>query len=143
MSLDEKQKDQVKKVFEFLDTDKDEKLTPKQIIYGLGILGKNLSNKEQKKINKDFFDCDIDQFSALCAEKVDFKAVDRSMANAFEIIQCKDKPGYISQKDFIFVLKRFNEAITDKDINDIMNEVGSDGSGYINLGKLAREMLVK
>lgn len=142
MSLDEKQKEQCQKVFEFLDTDKDEKLTPRQVIYGLGILGRTLSNKEQKKILKDFFDCDIDGFCALCAEKVDFKAVDRSMANAFEIIQDKDKPGYISQKDFIFVLKRFNEATTDKDINDIVNEVGGDG-GYINLQKLAREMLVK
>ena len=60
-----------------------------------------------------------------------------------KILESKEKPGFISQKDFIFILKKFNENITDKDINDIIKEVGSNAEGYINLENLAKEMLVK
>lgn len=140
--MDEKNKELCKNIFQFLDKNQDEKLTPQEIIYGLGILGKTLSNKETKKILKEYFDCDLDGFINICQEKVDFKTAEKSMADAFNIVESKEKPGYISTKDFIFVLKQFNEAITDKDINDIVKEIGSDG-GYISLSKLARDMLVK
>lgn len=139
--MDDKQKELCKNIFQFLDKNNDEKISPQELIYGLGILGKNLSNKETKKILKEYFDCDLDGFINICQEKVDFKEADKSMAEAFNIIESKEKPGYISQKDFIFVLRRFNETITDKDVNDIVKEIGEEG-GYISLNKLARDMLV-
>ena len=60
------------------------------------------------------------------------------MVRSFNILENKEKPGFISQKDFIFILKKFNDNITDKDINDIIKEVGSTGDGYINLENLAK-----
>ena len=85
----------------------------------------------------------MDTFLNICAEKVNFKNVDVEMVKSFNILESKDKPGYISQKDFIFILKKFKENITDKDIKDIIKKVGSTGDGYINLENLAKEMLVK
>ena len=64
------------------------------------------------------------------------------MVKSFKILESKEKPGFISQKDFIFILKKFNDNVTDKDINDIIKEVGSTGDGYINLENLAKEMLL-
>ncbi len=85
----------------------------------------------------------MDQFKNLCAEQVKFSEVDAKLVKAFNILESKEKPGYISQKDFIFVLKRLIENITDKDVNDIIKEVETDSDGYINLENIAREMLLK
>ena len=96
-----------------------------------------------KKIKNDYPSCDLDSFMNLCAEQVKFNEVDAELVKAFSILESKEKPGYISQKDFIFVLKNFIENITEKDINDIIKEVGAGADGYINLENLAKEMLLK
>ena len=109
----------------------------------MGVLGKTCTNKEKKQIKSDYSNCDLDTFMNLCAEKVNFNDVDAGLIKSFSFLESQEKPGYISQKDFIFVLKRFIENITDKDINDITKEVGVGDDGYINLESLAREMLLK
>ena len=143
MSLTQEQKHECEKLFKFLDKDKDEQLTAREVIIGLGVLGKTLTITEQKTIRKDYTSCDLDSFMSLCAEKVNFSEVDASIVKAFNFLESKEKPGYISQKDLIFVLKRFIENITDLDINDIIKEVGAGPDGYINLENLAKEMLLK
>ena len=80
---------------------------------------------------------------SLCEQKVKFNEVNADLFKSFSILESREKPGYISQKDFIFVLKRFIENITEKDINDIIKEVGAGADDYINLENLAKEMLVK
>ena len=143
MSLTQEQKNEVEKVFKFLDKEKKELLTGRQVIIGLGVLGKTCTIKEKKQIKSDYSNCDLDTFMNLCAEKVNFNDVDAGLIKSFSFLESHEKPGYISQKDFIFVLKRFIENITDKDINDITKEVGVGDDGYINLESLAREMLLK
>ena len=143
MSLTQEQKSEVEKVFKFLDKEKKELLTGRQVIIGLGVLGKTCTIKEKKQIKSDYSNCDLDTFMNLCAEKVNFNDVDAGLIKSFSFLESQEKPGYISQKDFIFVLKRFIENITDKDINDITKEVGVGDDGYINLESLAREMLLK
>ena len=112
-SLTQEQKKECEKLFKFLDKDNDQQLTGREVVIGLGVLGKTCTITEQNKIKNDYTNCDL------------------------------EKPGFISQKDFIFVLKRFFENITDKDINDITKEVGVGDDGYINLEGLAKEMLLK
>ena len=142
-SLTQEQKEECERLFKYLDKDNDEQLTSRELIVGLGVLGKVCTVFEEKNIINEHPKCDLDTFLSICAEKVNFKNVDVEMVKSFNILESKDKPGFISQKDFIFILKKFNENITDKDINDIIKEVGSTGDGYINLENLAKEMLVK
>ncbi len=142
-SLNQEQKHEVQKLFKFLDKDNDQQLTSREVIIGLGVLGKTFTIVEQKKLAGNYPSCDLEGFMNLCAEHVKFNEVDAKIVKAFNILESKEKPGFISQKDFIFVLKRFIENITDKDINDIIKEVESGPDGYINLESLAKEMLVK
>ena len=142
-SLNQEQKHEVQKLFKFLDKDNDQQLTSREVIIGLGVLGKTFTIVEQKKLAGNYPSCDLEGFMNLCAEHVKFNEVDAKIVKAFNILESKEKPGFISQKDFIFVLKRFVENITDKDINDIIKEVESGPDGYINLESLAKEMLVK
>ena len=142
-SLNQEQKHEVQKLFKFLDKDNDQQLTSREVIIGLGVLGETFTIVEQKKLAGNYPSCDLEGFMNLCAEHVKFNEVDAKIVKAFNILESKEKPGFISQKDFIFVLKRFVENITDKDINDIIKEVESGPDGYINLESLAKEMLVK
>ena len=142
-SLTQEQKEECERLFKFLDKDQDNQLTGRELIIGLGGLGKVCTMAEQKNLINVHKVCDLDTFLNICAEKVNFKNTDIEMAKSFKILESKEKPGFISQKDFIFILKKFNENITNKDINDIIKEVGSNAEGYINLENLAKEMLVK
>ena len=76
---------------------------------------------------------------SLCEQKVKFNEVNADLVKSFSILESREKPVCISQKDFIFVLKRFIENIIEKDINDI----GAGADDYINLENLAKEMLLK
>ena len=49
MSLSEDQKKECERLFKFLDKDKDELLTGREVILGLGVLGKTFTISEQKK----------------------------------------------------------------------------------------------
>ena len=142
-SLTQEQKEECERLFKFLDKDQDNQLTGRELIIGLGVLGKVCTMAEQKNLINVHKECDLDTFLNICAEKVNFKNVDIEQVKSFKVLESPEKPGYISKKDFIFILKKFNENITDKDINDIIKEVGSNAEGYINLENLAKEMLVK
>ena len=142
-SLTQEQKKECEKLFKFLDKDNDQQLTGREVVIGLGELGKTCTITEQNKIKSDYTNCDLEAFMGLCAEKVNFSEVDSNLVKSFSFLESAEKPGFISQKDFIFVLKRFFENITDKDINDITKEVGVGDDGYINLEGLAKEMLLK
>ena len=142
-SLTQEQKEECERLFKLLDKDQDNQLTGRELIIGLGVLGKVCTMAEQKNLINVNSQCDLDTFLNICAEKVNFKNTDIEMVKSFKILESKEKPGFISKKDFIFILKKFNENITDKDINDIIKEVGSNAEGYINLENLAKEMLVK
>ena len=141
-SLTQEQKEECEKLFKFLDKDKDNQLTGRELIVGLEVIGKVCTMNEKKNLKNENPKCDLDTFMNICAEKVDFKNAEIEKVKSFKILESKEKPGFISQKDFIFILKKFNENITDKDINDIIKEVGSTGDGYINLENLAKEMLL-
>ena len=136
-SLTQEQKEECERLFKFLDKDQDNQLTGRELIIGLGVLGKVCTMAEQKNLINVHSQCDLDTFLNICAEKVNFKNTDIEMVKSFKILESKEKPGFISKKDFIFILKKFNENITDKDINDIIKEVGSNAEGYINLENLA------
>ena len=142
-TLTKEQKEECERLFKFLDQDKDNKISSRELIIGLGVLGNVLTVCEQKNLKNEHQECDLDTFLNICAEKINFNNVDIELVKSFKILESKEKPGFISQKDFIFILKKFNENITDKDINDIIKEVGSTKDGYINLENLAKEMLLK
>ena len=140
--LTEDQKKQCTDVFNFLDKGKKGSLSPKEVEYALGVLGKKLRLKEYQEIEKEG-KIDLDKFLDICLDKVDFNQTEQSMVDSFKLLESKDKPGFIKKKDLIFILKSYNEKITDKDINDIIKEANPDKDGNIDITAFAKEMLVK
>ena len=100
-SLTQEQKDECEKIFKFLDKDKDNQISSRDLIVGLGILGKVCTIVEQKNLRNENPSCDLDTFLNICAEKVNFKNVDIEQVKSFKVLESPEKPGYISKKDFI------------------------------------------
>lgn len=133
-------KSECKKVFNYLDTNKDKKLNADEVILGLGALGKICSMKEQKNIRSKAKYFDLEAFINICEEEVNFKNLENNLISYFDILEIKDKKGYINEQDLKFILKKFDENISEKGINDVIKEVGDD-SGYINIELLVKELL--
>ena len=140
--LTEAQTKECTDVFNFLDKNKDGLLSIKELEYALGVFGCKLKQKEYNQFEKESKTFSLERFLEICLEKVDFSKMQDSMVDAFKLFQ-SDKPGFIKKKDLIFILKSYNEKITDKDINDIIKEANPDKDGYINYEEFAKEMLIK
>ena len=81
-SLTQEQKDECEKIFKFLDKDQDNKLSSREIILGLGVLGKVCTMVEQKNIRNEHAECDLDTFFNICSEKVNFKNTEIEMVKS-------------------------------------------------------------
>ena len=145
MSESELNEDQIKEctnVFNFLDNDKDGKLSIQELEYALGVLGRFLQKKEYDALENESTTFDLEQFLEICKNMVDFNNIENSMIESFKILE-GEKEGFIKEKDLIGILKRYNEKISDKDIKDIIKEAQPDKDGYININDLARDMIIK
>ena len=141
--LTDEEKSECERVFNYLDKNKDQKLNIEEVILGLGTLGKICSVKEQKKIESKGSLFDLEAFIEICEQKVDFKNLDNNLISYFEILESKERPGYISVKNLKYILKKFDENISDKKIKDIVKEVGEESDEFINIEELVKEMLIK
>lgn len=128
--------------FNFIDKDKDGILSIQELEYALGVLGTYLKKKEFDELEKESTSYIIEKFLEVCQNKVDYNKIESSMIESFKILE-SDKEGFISQKDLISILKKYNEKISDKDIKDIIKEAQPDKNGYININDLAKDMIIK
>ena len=105
-SLNEEQKHECEKLFKFLDKDKDKQLTSRELIIGLGVLGKTCTIKEKKKLREEYPTCDLDAFMSLCEQKVKFNEVDAGLVKSFSILESREKPWLYFTKRFYFCFKK-------------------------------------
>ena len=140
-SLSEENKKECERIFEHLDKHKENNLDINQVLLGLGALGKIWILKEQKEIENKYGFYDLNNFLNICSEKVDFNNLDSNLISYFKFLENKEKPGYISIQNLKFILKKFDEKITDKEINEIVREVGDVEEGNINIEQLVKEFL--
>ena len=139
--LSEEHKKECERIFEHLDTRKENNIDINKVLLGLGALGKICTLKEQKEIENKYGFYDLNNFLNICSEKVDFNNLDSNLISYFRILEKKDKPGYISIQNLKFILKKFDEKITDKEINEIVREVGDVEEGNVNIEQLVKEFL--
>ena len=99
--------------------------------------------KEIKKIESKSRFYNLEDFLKLCSEKINFSNMEYNLKQYFNNVECKDKPGYISRESLHFILTKYNDKITDKDINEIIREVGADYNGCIKIETLVKEILNK
>ena len=64
---------------------------------------------------------------------------ERDLINAFIILD-RDKDGFLSKKELATALSQLGDGFTEKEIQEIINQVDSDSGGKINFMEFARLM---
>ena len=138
------EKIEYEKVFNFLDKSKRRRITPNDVILGLGVLGKICSLNERRKIETEAKLYDLQSFINICQEKVEFNNIEYNLMIFLKSFECKEKPGYINKQKISFIMKKydFDRFIKDKKINELIREVTNNTSEeYVNIKMLVKEFL--
>ena len=141
MSLTVEQINECEKIFYYLDRDKDNNLSIDEVVLGLGALGKVCSLREIKIIKEKCNYYNLENFIALCEEKINFMALDNNLISYFKILESKNKPGYISKKNIELIIKKYGIKMTEKDLNNIFQEIGNENGKLVNIENLVNEMI--
>ena len=131
--------DIIKEVFNFMDSDNDEKLNREEVENGIIALGNELKEKEKEQFFNNKFNFSFNDFFQICKiNKVNIKELNNKMINAFKLLE-SNKKGFVSDN----VIKNFlkNNDVNEKDINKFINEANCDDDGYINYINLINKML--
>ncbi|CAD8077514.1 unnamed protein product [Paramecium primaurelia] len=131
-----------KEAFDILDKDCDGVITAKQLYTILRSIGQNPTEKEVQDIFIEF-DADEDgginfaEFLCLMGRKM--------KEQESEEIKKIDKDGneLISITELRCAMKNQGEKLTDKEIEDMIEEADKDGDGYISYDEFVRMMIPK
>ena len=129
----------IQEMFNFLDKNKEGSLSIDDIKLGVVGLGGELTNKEVNhlKSQKDFFD--LNDFITICQKKgVKLNKLEDKLLLAFSLLEV-DKKGFIPSSSIVALLK--NDGISDKEIQQLLNEAKPDSDNNINYRNFAKEIL--
>jgi len=142
--LSEKQKEEFRETFDFLDKDKDGKITSKELASVMVPLGHDPSDTELKDIISDVDSnhdgmIDFDEFLEMMARKISGPEVQAELREAFNVFD-KDGNGTISEDELRQVMHNLGEKLTDEDIKAMMREADTDGDGEVNFEEFVQMM---
>ena len=105
--------------------------TEQQLLQLIG----NVTKTDSKKIT-------FDDFVDLMEKKNKEDDTEAEIINTFRIFD-KENNGLISNEELFHIIRTFGETLTDKEIEEIINEADVDGDGYINYEEFVRMMTAK
>lgn len=125
-----------KEAFSLFDRDCDGTISQKDLGSVMRSLGKHPTEEElQRMINNVDTDgngnIDFHEFLSLMKQKPKDLDSEEEMREAFKVFD-KDGNGLISAEELSQVMTELGEDLTDKEIDEMMNEADIDGDGYID-----------
>merc|ERR1719446_1015817 len=142
--MTEEQKKEVKEAFDLFDTDGSGAIDAKELKIAMQALGFEPTLDEVAKMVRDI---DIDgnatvefeEFIEMMEGKMSNKDPVEEMKKAFKTFD-DDGTGKITFKNMQRVAKELGEAMSDADIQDVIDECDRDGDGGINESEFLRIM---
>jgi Ca2+-binding EF-hand superfamily protein len=130
---------ELKEIFDKLDSDKDGKLSVKELGYGMKMLGESVGTDEDmlKFLNEQsmaLMDIDnngtieFDEFAKVMSLKEDS---DGMISAAFRLCD-RNNDGYITASEMKYFLASTGENVPDSDIDEMINEADLNKDGKLN-----------
>merc|ERR1711998_352099 len=138
------QKREVKEAFDLFDTDGSGAIDAKELKIAMQALGFNPTTEEVAKMVKDI-DCDgnstveFEEFIEMMEGKMSGKDPVEEMKKAFKLYD-KDGKGKITIDDMKRVGKELGEALSEDELQAILDESDRDGSGTLTEEEFIRVM---
>ena len=136
--------DQLQKVFNQFDANKDGKISITELGNELKALGSTYTEEGLKRVMEDI-DTDQDgfinlsEFSSLCRSSSDAVTVASELRDAFDLYD-QDKNGLISANELDLVLNRLGMTCSVDDCVKMIESVDSDGDGNVNFEEFQKMM---
>ena len=144
-SLEEDKIKECKIVFDMFDADKDTKITTKELGDCLRVCGAAPSQQELEMIvqgleeNGNEF-ISFEKFLVLLEKLLQNQDSEEDLINEFKKMDKLDN-GTISEKDLRNLMANYENALSQNEIEDIIQEANVDQNGYINIEKFVKILL--
>ena len=146
-TLSEETKADYMDAFNLFDTNHDGTINSQKIGEIMRKLGKNPTEQQLLQLIGNVTKTDskkitFDDFVDLMEKKNKEDDTEAEIINTFRIFD-KENNGLISNEELFHIIRTFGETLTDKEIEEIINEADVDGDGYINYEEFVRMMTAK
>ena len=144
-TLDDDKIKECKIVFDMLDKDKDTKITTKELGNALRISGAAPSQQELEMIIQGLEESGnnlitFEKFLALFEKLINNQDSEEDIINEFKKMD-KIGNGTISEKDLRDLMANYGNALTQDEIEDVIQEANVDENGYINIENFTKILL--
>jgi len=146
--LDPAQLEQFKKYFNMFDKEKKGYIHTSQVGQILRTMGQAFEERDLKQLIKEF-DTDgsnqieFEEFAALVAQFVmgdeDSGALEEELREAFRLYD-KQGNGYINVSDLRDILRALDDNITEDELDEMIAEIDTDGSGTVDFDEFMEMM---
>jgi calmodulin len=145
--LTEKQIAECKEAFSLFDKDGDGVITMKEMGTVMRSLGQNPTEAELRDMISEVDPdgkgtMDFPEFLNLMSRKMKDTDSEEELKNAFHVFD-KEKKGYIPAAELRHVLTNLGEKLTDDEVDEMMREADSDGSGQVKYEEFIKLMTAK
>lgn len=107
-------------------------------------IGLNLSGEWMEK-NEEHIDTEgtgyvaLDEFKVLVLKKMQEDEDERELREIFRVLD-KEKKGEVNVNELRWILKSLGDDLTEEDIDDMIADVDTDGSGWVDYDEFAKLM---
>ena len=144
-SLEEDKLKECKIIFDMFDYDKDSKITTKELADCLRVCGAAPSEQELEMIIQGLEEngneyISFEKFLVLLEKLLQNQDTEEDIINQFRQMDKLDN-GTISEKDLRNLMSNYENALSQEEIDDIIQEANVDQNGYINIERFAKVLL--
>lgn len=115
------------------------------IEFAMKKMGHNLKNEFLEKM-EDLIDTEgtgyigLEEFCTICKKKMQDDEDEKELRDIFRVLD-KDKKGEVNVSELRWILKNLGDDLTEEDIDDMIADVDTDGSGWVDYDEFAHLML--
>jgi len=144
VKLSDAQKKAAEESFNSFDKKGDSQIKVGDLESALKKIGHNVTGEWMEKMD-EFIDTDgtgfvqRDEFLTLVQQKMQADADDRELRDCFRVLD-KEKKGEVNTNELRWILKSLGDDLTEDDIDDMIADVDTDGSGWVDYDEFSKLM---
>lgn len=126
----------LKEAFAMFDINGDGSIEPNELQQVMRKLGQNPTEKELSEMISSVDDngdkeIDFEEFLVLMKSRIGERDPEKELKDAFAVFDT-DKSGSIDRKELKRLMKKLGQALTEAELDAMMDEVDTDGDGVIS-----------
>lgn len=145
MKMTDAQKKAAEEAFKYFDKREQDKIKTGDISAAMKKIGHNVKGDWMEKM-QDHIDeegtgyIDLEEFFMLVTMKMSADEDERELKECFRVLD-KERKGEIDVKELRWILKNLGDDLTEEDIDDMIADTDTDGSGFVDYDEFAKLML--